>query len=130
MIQYADRPQFVKDELGKLRTYIDRLEEEIVARLTGRRAKPPQRTSVVDELLDLDAVSLKVYLLLLSAQNATGASVLAPRKELARLLQRSPRTISNSLQRLRQRELIYRIGMSRYAVRTTPRGEPSSLPRQ
>ncbi len=119
IVHYRDTPQFIASELGKLRAYVDQVEAGLVAGLTGKKTAPPKRSSVVDELLDLDAVSLKTYLIMLAAQNATAAPVTATRKELAAVLHRAPRTISSALHTLRQKELIYRLGMSRYSVRTT-----------
>lgn len=121
IVPYKDTPAFVHEQLGKLRTYIDQVESSINEGLTGRRAASPKPSSVVSELLDLDAVSLKVYMIMLAAQNATAAPVTATRKDLAAILHRKPRTISTALHTLRQKELIYRLGMSRYSVRTTGR---------
>ena len=75
-------------------------------------------TSLVSNLIALDATALRVYLLLAAAQKAAGDNVRTYRKDLAKLLNRSERTITRAVTTLRAKGLVHRLGRARYGVRT------------
>lgn len=118
-----DAEKWIAREIGAATTSLASLQARLTATVNGKpqpkAAQPITTPTVLDELIDLDALTIVVYLTLNQAQRGAGGPVRTTRAELASKVHRSPRSVTRALRKLRERKLIYKLGRSTYGVRTT-----------
>lgn len=117
--------KWIETEIGAATTALALLQARLTAAVNGKpiprpAAKLNPGATILDELIELDALTILVFLVLNQAQRGVGGPVRATRAELASKVRRSERSVTRALRKLRERTLIYKLKRSLYGVRTTP----------